>query len=612
MKFGKELERTVQEHHPAWKEYAVDYKGMKKTLPKTQPEHPSPADIEQRSDINSDSPKHHHSSVVTDSEKAGDYSAFWEVFERSQEGLDSFYRHKESWAELKHATLLNDMAKLRDSDNLTTSIISIQGMKEHLLDFRNEVELVREFLQVNQMAFSKILKKYDKRTFSNVRKSKLVSIMEEQVYLDGAAMDDYLLNINGMIQQLDDLLSHKSPMAGQKRKLNAQVLTTNIVEQKAHQALEKLEGLSPFFASHAPRMLPSWEREEIEIAGELLGQGKFCSVYEIQRFQLSDDETDEGRLLLQQKCLEQREEGSARYAIKQINDHLKPSSKIDGAVDLAIEAKYLSCISHPNIINLVATPSGSTASYFLVLDRLSASLDQRIYKEWHPLVSKLGGKFGMGKLTHKKQLADMWQSRLKVMHDVAKGMAHLHSHSIIHRDIKPQNIGMDYRGNAIIFDFGLVKELLPQHKIADNEFKATGRTGTRKYMAPEVVLYKPYGTPADVYSFAITFWETMTMKAPFDNMSVGKLNSFVLEKEKRPAIPRSWSYELTEMLKKTWAAEPWKRPTANELVAMIDAELFFLAGRIGSNNNNNNNNSCKRTTSDATANLSFISDTNNS
>ncbi|CAJ1945586.1 unnamed protein product [Cylindrotheca closterium] len=568
MKFGKELSQTIEEHHPAWKEFAVDYKGLKKTLPKTQPDHPPVVSLEERSD----SP---HLSVVSDSEKAGDYSDFWEVFERSQQGLDSFYRHKESWAQLKHATLLTDMAKLRSSENVTTSMVSVQEMKEHLLDFRNEVELVREFLQVNKMAFSKILKKYDKRTFSNVRKSKLVSIMEDQIYLDGAAMDDYLVNINGMIQQLDALLEHKNPTAGQKRKLHDQVLTTTLVEQKAHRALEALEGLSPFFASHTPRLLPSLEREEIDIAGELLGQGKFCSVYEIQKIQLAAHETDEARLLLQQQCLEEREEGYARYAIKQINEHLKPSSKIDGAVDLAIEAKYLSCISHPNIINLVATPTGST-SYFLVLDRLSASLDHCIYKEWQPLVSKLEGKFGVGKITHKHQLAYLWQARLKAMHDVAKGMAHLHEHSIIHRDIKPQNIGMDSKGNAVIFDFGLVKELLPKEKIADNEFKATGRTGTRKYMAPEVVLYKPYGTPVDVYSFAITFWETMTMKSPFDNMSVIQLNSFVLEKEKRPTIPRAWTHELSEMLKRAWAAEPSKRPTSKEICQMIDAEIRFV------------------------------------
>lgn len=561
MKFGKELDRTVEENHPAWKKYAVDYKGMKKTLPKLQAELERP-----------DSPDQ---SAVSDSEKAADYSAFWAVFERSQQDLDHFYRQKENWAQLKQHTLMDDMAKLRDSDNITTSILSIQEMKGHLLEFRNEVELVREFLQVNKQAFSKILKKYDKRTFSNVRRSKLVSIMEEQIYLDGAAMDEYLNNIDGMIQQLDDLLSHKNPKAGSKRKLDQQVLTTNIVEERAHKALETLEGLSPFFATRTARMLPTLEREEIEIAGDLLGQGKFCSVYEIQSIKLPESEMDEGRLLLQQHCLEQQAEGSKRYAIKQINEHLNTSSKIDGVVDLAIEAKYLSCISHPNIINLVATPTGST-SYFLVLERLSGSLEQRIYREWHPQVSKLEGKFGMGKLTRKKQLAALWKSRFHIMHDVAKGMAYLHEHEIIHRDIKPQNIGIDYEGNAVIFDFGLVKELLPKDKVRDNEFKATGRTGTRKYMAPEVVLYKPYGTPADIYSFAITFWETMTLKRPFDQMSAGELNKFLLDKDKRPPIPRSWSFEVTEMLKKTWSTDPNMRPTAKELCAMIGEEIKFL------------------------------------
>ena len=32
MKFGKELDRTVETNHPAWKKYAVDYKGLKKAL----------------------------------------------------------------------------------------------------------------------------------------------------------------------------------------------------------------------------------------------------------------------------------------------------------------------------------------------------------------------------------------------------------------------------------------------------------------------------------------------------------------------------------------------------------------------------------------------------
>lgn len=453
----------MEEYHPAWKKYAVDYKGMKKTLPKLQPPPPPPSS----------------SKTATESE-SGNYSAFWEVFERSQNGLDHFYRHKESWAQIKHATLQDDVERMRDSVNLSTSVTSIQEMKEHLIEFRDEVELVREFLQVNQTAFSKILKKFDKRTFSSVRRTKLASVMETHIYLDGAAMDEYLKKIDDMISQLDELLAQKSPKAGQKRRFNERGMTTTILEQKARQILEEIEEQSPFFANNPARFLPSFSRNEIEAADELLGQGKYCSVYEITSFHFKEGETDEARLLMQQSC-EEKGEGSPRYAIKQINDHLSTASKVDGAVDLAIEAKFLSSLAHPNIINLVATPTGSS-TYFLVLDRVYGSLDDKIFKDWHPESTKLKGKFGLGNLSHKKKLASLWQTRLRALHDVAKGMVYLHENNIIHRDIKAHNIGMDIHGNANIFDFGLVKELLPKDKVAgaENEFRATGRTGTRK------------------------------------------------------------------------------------------------------------------------------------
>jgi serine/threonine protein kinase len=95
-----------------------------------------------------------------------------------------------------------------------------------------------------------------------------------------------------------------------------------------------------------------------------------------------------------------------------------------------------------------------------------------------------------------------------------------------------------------------------------------------QYMAPEVVLYKPYGTPVDIYSFALTFWETMAMKQLFEFMSVSKLTTYVLHKEKRPAIPRSWPKEIGEILKGAWATNPADRPTAKEFCSFIETMLL--------------------------------------
>jgi serine/threonine protein kinase len=57
--------------------------------------------------------------------------------------------------------------------------------------------------------------------------------------------------------------------------------------------------------------------------------------------------------------------------------------------------------------------------------------------------------------------------------------------SIIYRDLKPDNIGFDVRGDVKIFDFGLAKEINPKKKLDDGTYNLTADTGSLRYMAPE-------------------------------------------------------------------------------------------------------------------------------
>jgi serine/threonine protein kinase len=100
---------------------------------------------------------------------------------------------------------------------------------------------------------------------------------------------------------------------------------------------------------------------------------------------------------------------------------------------------------------------------------------------------------------------------LRVALDVARGMEHLHSKGLIHRDIKSMNVVLDSQFRGKIIGFGLA-EFAPQKKW---ELPSTAcHYGTWAWSAPEMLLREPYCDKADVYSFAIVLWELVIFKLP--------------------------------------------------------------------------------------------------
>eukprot|EP01083_Nonionella_stella_P194192 716324_1 len=91
------------------------------------------------------------------------------------------------------------------------------------------------------------------------------------------------------------------------------------------------------------------------------------------------------------------------------------------------------------------------------------------------------------------------------------GLEHIHSCKVVYRDLKPENILIDEKGHLVIADFGLSDRLRKSRK---NE-KLAGRTGTRKYMAPEQLNRQHYNQSVDFWALGILICEMLTGLRPF-------------------------------------------------------------------------------------------------
>ena len=99
--------------------------------------------------------------------------------------------------------------------------------------------------------------------------------------------------------------------------------------------------------------------------------------------------------------------------------------------------------------------------------------------------------------------------------------------------------------------------------------------GTRRYMAPEMILGRGYNQKIDCYSWAMVFYEMLSLQKPYASYNRDVHKILVCENEDRPRPSVEVPLPARKLLQRAWAQQPWDRPSmkeiCNDLEVMIES-----------------------------------------
>jgi serine/threonine-protein kinase len=225
------------------------------------------------------------------------------------------------------------------------------------------------------------------------------------------------------------------------------------------------------------------------------------------------------------------------------------------------EARALARLSHPNLIPVFeAGQTGEPPRPYYAMELLEGGDTQKLLEERGPLSSAVVALIGA---------------------EAANGLGEAARAGIIHRDVKPANLGISRHGVLKVTDFGLAKSYA-----ADKSLTARGMVvGTADYIAPEQARGEDLDERADVYSLGCTLFHLLTGHPPFRAQQGPSVKEYleVMRMHLTSPIPdpradvQSADPELLQSIASMMTKDRNRRPTFDE----IARQLARIADRLG-------------------------------